>query len=189
MGASVEIKLIVWGVVQAIFALIGVIHLAIMIGGKKYTGTEPRLDNLTLVEKVKVWTPFITVLLGVFVVAFHASGSLVSWLPGGLLGADDELSPRYYAQVPLAIGLTGWVFNEGYRIERLKALDQIRTGFISRVVKSFENKRRFKTDDAAFTRQLEEDLVADLTKADAYRETIGQTYYREDLLEGIRGQK
>lgn len=184
-----ETKLIIWGVVQAIFAVVGLVYLVIKFSGKSYTGTVPRTDALTLVEKVKVWGPYFVVFIGLYVVGFHAAASLVTWVPEGFLQTQDDISARHYAQALFAFAFAGGAVYLADDVERLKSLDKVRSAFINRVLKSFEYKRRFKIEGAEFARELEKDLITDLSASDPYTETKGQAFYRQDLLEGVKGRK
>lgn len=182
-----ETKMIVFGIVQAIFAVVGIGYLLTKFSGRRFSGTVLKTDDLTLIEKVKVFGPITAVFIGLMIVGFHASEALFSWLPDYAIHEDRSPIRRTF-KLLAALVFSGSVISFADEVEELRALKLTRSAFIHKVLDAFDFKRKYNVSSTDFSETLERDLISQLSgDSDPYRESKGQIMYRQSLLRRVKG--
>ena len=111
------------GAIQAAFASAGLFYVVPRVwSNTAYRTNEPDPDRLPRFARWRLYGWFTVVFIGLGVVGYHATGSLVGWVPDSWGGVDED--GDWMALRPALQGVGAFLF-AGFSVERSHLISQM----------------------------------------------------------------
>lgn len=177
------------GLAQAVVALAAIYYVAPRVWSQTaYRADEPDPDSLSRLQRWRLYAWFTMVFIGLWVIGFHASGSLLSWLPETWGAVDDD--GDWLAIGPGIQRITGFAF-AGFLLERahviseLAALRPLERNFTVSLITALTKAPYGDQTADAYRRTLLANARGSLQPPAARREGQGERAYRERLAKSL----